>query len=78
MIEKCWAQSPDDRPNFLEITQTLRQLSISYPLLNYQAQNITAEAPIGSAYFVHTNVTGGNLLWDKVPNEMEAAMSMYW
>lgn len=76
LMEKCWSQNPNDRPTFLEISQSPRQMSLKHPLVNFQTHDATTDAPIGAAYFVQTSIKGANLLWDKLPNEMEAAMSI--
>lgn len=34
-MKDCWAQLPEDRPSFQEISQRLRQLTAKYTSINF-------------------------------------------
>ena len=72
----CWDQNPEKRPTFTEIAQQIRQLALKHPLVNYQSHEST-EAPSGYVHFVHTEVLGGNILWNQMPDDMLKALSMF-
>ena len=78
-MRACWDQSPEARPTFAEITQQIRQMALKYPFTDYRAHaEATVEAPTGYVFFVHTEVLGGNQLWDQMPDDMLKSMSKFY
>lgn len=77
LMKACWAANPKDRPDFEEIMQRLRQMSVKNPVVNFGAQLSRVNAPVGRATFVYTDVFDGDGLWDEVPMEMLKAMGMH-
>ena len=76
-MEACWDQNPEKRPTFSEITHQIRQIALKYPLVNFQAHNSNTEAPSGYVFFVQTEILGGDSLWDRMPEDMLQAISMF-
>lgn len=77
LIEQCWHSDPARRPNFQEIVQKLRQLTIKHPIYNYGASNNRTDPPTGLVYYVATEVHGAYELWDEHPEQMKEAMILH-